>query len=94
VDLDDGKPMKLEIDGRDKNDVDLDIDGIQFQIPVKHKEPGVLDFLPDDLKKEEIENDGGVDNAIDILSKTSSSLLFCLRIDGLSDILPRQCFHY
>lgn len=69
VELSDGKPMKLEVDGSGKEDVDLDIDGVQFQIPVMEKKPGVLDFLPEDIKKEEIEKDGGIDGAMELLGK-------------------------
>ena len=61
--------MKLEIDGSGKDDVDLDINGVQFQIPIMEKEPGVLDFLPEDIKKEEIEKDGGIEGALELLGK-------------------------
>ena len=70
VELSDGKPMKLEVDGSGKEDVDLDIDGVQFQIPIVRHEPGVLDFLPKDLKEEEIKHDGGVEGAMELLGNT------------------------
>lgn len=76
VDLDDGKPMKIQLDGHGKKDVDLDLDGIQFQIPIERKEPGALDFLPEDLKKEEIDEDGGLENAMEALGKRQ---YFCWR---------------
>lgn len=71
VELSDGKPMKLEVDGSGKEEVDFDIDGSQFQIPVIEKKPGVLDFLPEDIKKEEIEKDGGIEGAMELLGRPS-----------------------
>ena len=53
IDISDGKPLKIEIDGHDKEDVAFDIDGEQFDIPIVRKEHGMLDFLPEDLRKEE-----------------------------------------
>ena len=67
VELSDGKPMKLEIDGNGKEDVDLDIDGVQFEIPIKRKEPGILDFLPEDIKEDEIHESGGIEEATELL---------------------------
>ena len=67
--------MKLEIDGNGKEDVDLDIDGVQFEIPIERKEPGVLDFLPDDIKEEEIKKTGGIDEATELLGKKNLFLI-------------------
>jgi hypothetical protein len=53
IGMSDGKPMKMEIDGHDQNELAFDIDGQQFEIEIEHRKPDALDFLPEDLKEEE-----------------------------------------
>lgn len=52
LNLNDGQVMNIDIDATDNNALIFDIDKDQFDIPLKRREPGLLDFLPADLRQE------------------------------------------
>ena len=52
LNLNDGQVMTIDIDGKDNNEIIFDIDKDQFDIPLARRTPGLLDFLPEDLRQD------------------------------------------
>lgn len=73
----DGNVLNMDIDGKNSNNVVVDFDNEEFVIPIEHKKPGLLDFLPDDLKEEA--EKAGLDNVHSSLKGIKTFINILLR---------------